>query len=93
VLEPDTVPFGEALPSDAVREARTLVETADVLLVVGSSLTVEPAASLPERALARDATLAVVNREQTRYADRAAYTLREDAGAVLPRIVEAVDDG
>jgi NAD-dependent deacetylase len=90
VLKPDTVLFGEGLPPDAVREARTLVETADVLLVVGSSLTVEPAASLPERALAWDATLAVVNREETRYADRAAHTFREDAGTVLPRLADAV---
>jgi len=90
VLKPDTVLFGESLPSDAVREARTLVETADVLLVVGSSLTVEPAASLPERALAWDATLAVVNREATRYADRAAHTFRGDAGDVVPRVAAAV---
>lgn len=90
-LKPDTVLFGERLPDDAAREARTLAETADVLLVVGSSLTVEPAASLPERALSWDATLAVVNREATRYADRAAYTFRDDAGDVVPALAAAVD--
>lgn len=92
VCKPDTVLFGEALPSDAVREARTLVETTDILLVVGSSLTVEPAASLPERALAWDATLAIVNREETRYADRAAHAFRDDATEVVPAIAAAVDE-
>ncbi len=92
LMKPDTVLFGERLPEDAVGEARRLVETADVLLAVGSSLTVEPAASLPERALEWDTTLAVVNREETRYADRAAYTFRDDAGTVLPAVAAAVAD-
>jgi NAD-dependent deacetylase len=91
LMKPDTVLFGEPLPDEAVREARTLAETADVFLVVGSSLTVEPAASLPERALSWDATLAVVNRDETRYADRAAYAFRDDAGDVLPAVANAVD--
>jgi len=90
LMKPDTVLFGERLPDEAVSEARRLVETAGVLLVVGSSLTVEPAASLPQRALEWDATLAVVNREPTRYEDRAAYTFRDDAGQVLPAVAAAL---
>jgi NAD-dependent deacetylase len=91
LLKPDTVLFGERLPQDAYEEARTLVETSDVCLVVGSSLSVEPAASLPRHALEWDATLVVVNREPTRYADEASVTFRDDAGTVVPAIADAVD--
>jgi NAD-dependent deacetylase len=46
-LKPDVVLFGQQLPEGALRSARDHARRADVFLAVGSSLTVEPAASLP----------------------------------------------
>ncbi|MGM0397514.1 MAG: NAD-dependent protein deacylase [Halobacteriota archaeon] len=90
VLKPDAVLFGEALPQDASLEATTLVEGSDVFLVIGTSLSVEPAASLPETAHRHGATLVVANDEPTTVADRAAATFREPVTEVLPGLVDAL---
>ncbi|MFC7227082.1 NAD-dependent deacylase [Salinirubellus salinus] len=86
VLKPDVVLFGESLPEHAVFQSHSLAERADLFLVVGSSLTVEPAASLPRRAADTGATLAVVNLEDTGLTGRAAYDFRADVTDVLPRL-------
>jgi len=62
------------------------------MAVAGTSLTVEPSASMPRRAADRGATLAVVNDEPTAVADRAAYTFRRDVTDVLPAVRDAVLD-
>jgi len=90
VLKPDVVLFGEQLPEHALYRAQALSESADTYLVVGSSLTVEPAASLPRTAAERGATLIVVNLDQTPLSDRADYDFRADVTEVLPRLVDAV---
>jgi NAD-dependent deacetylase len=93
VLKPDVVLFGEELPEHALLRARSAAEDADLFLVVGSSLTVEPAASLPRAAADSGATLVVANREETPLAGRAEYAFREDVTDVLPRLAELATDG
>lgn len=90
VLKPDVVLFGEPLPEHALFRAQTLSESADAYLVVGSSLTVEPAASLPRTAAERGATLVVVNLDETPLSDRAEYDFRADVTEALPRLADAV---
>jgi NAD-dependent deacetylase len=92
-LKPDTVLFGEQLPKVAHTRAEKLARDSDVFLAVGSSLTVEPAASLPAAAARGGATLAVVNFDETRYDDRADYHFRADVTEVLPALAAAVSDG
>jgi len=87
ILKPDVVLFGEELPREAYREARRLADDADAFLAVGSSLVVEPAASLPVRA-ARTGRLLIVNRDATPHSSRADVDLRGDVTDVLPRVVE-----
>ncbi|NHN48311.1 NAD-dependent protein deacetylase [Halostella sp. JP-L12] len=89
LLKPDTVLFGERLPEAAHAEARMLVGKADAVLVAGTSLTVEPAASLPRR-VDDGATLAVVNHDPTSVEDRADHVFRGDVTEVLPTIRDAV---
>ena len=89
-LKPDVVLFGEQLPERALLRARSLSESADAYLIAGSSLSVEPAASLPRTAAERGATVVVVNLEPTPLSDRAEYDLRGDVTEVLPRLAEAV---
>ena len=93
VLKPGVVLFGESLPDHALFEAHALAERADVFLVAGSSLAVEPAASLPRTAADRGATLVLVDLERTPLSDRAEYDFRADVTDVLPRLCEAVVSG
>jgi NAD-dependent deacetylase len=85
-----TVSFGQVLPAGAVEEATELVTTADLLLAVGSSLQVWPAAELPVRAVRAGARLVVVNDEPTPLDDLATLVARGRAGEVLPGAVDAL---
>ncbi|MFB6084190.1 MAG: NAD-dependent deacetylase [Halorientalis sp.] len=89
-LKPDTVLFGEQLPEHALMRSQAKAEGADVFLAVGSSLTVEPAASLPRIATERGATLVLVNLESTPLSDRADYDFRADVTEALPELRRAV---
>ena len=87
LLKPATVSFGQALPRDVLRRAQTAVETCDLLLAVGSSLVVEPAASLPRAAGRAGARLIIVNRDPTPLDGMADAVVRGEIGAVLPALV------
>ena len=93
MLKPDVVLFGEQLPEHALLRAHSRAEKADVFLVVGSSLTVEPAASFPRTAAGKGATLVIVNLDSTTVSDRAEYDFRADVVDALPRLRREVLDG
>lgn len=93
VYKPDVVLFGERLPAAVLRRARTLAEESNVLLAVGSSLVVEPAASLPRLAARTGGTVGIVNLEATPVDATADAVLRADATDALPRLLAAVDGG
>jgi len=86
LLRPDVVWFGELLPAAALAEADAALAWCELLLVVGTSAMVYPAAGLIERAAARGARCVEVNVEPSsaRVHDR----LVGPAGEVLPRLVE-----
>ena len=92
VLKPDAVLFGEQLPTAALTRAQRLAADSDAVLVAGSSLTVEPAASLPARAADRGATLILINLDETPLDARADYVFREDVTDALPAIRDAVGE-
>lgn len=90
VLKPDIVLFEEMLPMNVWNQAQSQCEHADVMLVVGSSLEVMPANSLPLYALQGGARLIIANYTPThldRYAD---VLLPYDVVDTLPRIVAAM---
>ena len=64
-FKPDITFFGEALPEAAFRQAQELAARADVLLVLGTSLTVFPAAALPQLTLRRGGQVFIVNAQAT----------------------------
>lgn len=90
LLKPGGVLFGEQLPKYALFKSHSLAEKTDTFLVVGSSLTVEPAASLPETAVDRGATLIIVNHDPTYLDDRADFVFRDDASTVLAGLRDAI---
>ena len=70
-LKPDITFFGEALPFAAITEAQQECDRADLLLVLGSSLTVYPAAALPQLTLKAGGAVAIVNEQPTYFDDYA----------------------
>jgi NAD-dependent deacetylase len=92
LLKPDIVLFGEQLPYQVVRGAEKLIDSADLVIVVGSSLEVTPAASMPVDALNRGAGLIIINRDPTYLDERADVVFHADVLDVLPRIAEEVID-
>jgi len=64
VIKPDITFFGEGLPEETMMKAIELAESSDVMLVLGSSLTVYPAASLPDLCLKKGGwELIIVNQQ------------------------------
>ena len=66
LIRPNVVWFGEPLPDDAWQRSVEAVSSADVVIVVGTSSIVYPAAGLPELALANGTAVIEVNPERTR---------------------------
>jgi NAD-dependent deacetylase len=89
VVKPDLILFGEQLPADVMDAALDHVHAADVMLVVGSSLGVAPAASLPAIVHANGGNVIIVNQQPTCADAWAAVVFHDDAAEVLPRVARA----
>lgn len=89
IVKSATVSFGQALFPESVRRAEDLAARADLMIAVGSSLQVYPAAGLPMTTLAHGGQLAIVNDEPTPLDDVATVVARGRAGEVLPKILAA----
>lgn len=85
-----TVSFGQAMPGAAIDEALRLMSSADLVLAVGSSLSVYPAADLPVAGVRAGARLAIVNDEPTPLDELADVVVTGRAGEVLGPAVERV---
>ncbi len=92
VLKPTVVLFGEPMPAAAVQEAFELARSADVILVVGSSLVVYPAAEIPLVALRAGARMIVVNAEPTPFDRWAEVVIHGRSGEVLPEIARLTSE-
>lgn len=76
-IKPDIVFFGENLPSTAMAEAVSHARSADLMLVLGSSLTVYPAASLPTLTLSSGGKIVIINDQETHLDRQAALRLND----------------
>ena len=90
-LKPTVVLFGEPMPVAAMHEALALAQGADVMLVVGSSLMVHPAAGIPLAAVRSGASLIIVNAEPTPFDSLAEVVIHGRSGEVLPEILSQVE--
>lgn len=90
LMKPDVIFFGEALPEDTLREATWQASHCDLLLVIGSSLVVYPAAYMPMYAKDAGARLVIINISETPYDTEADVLLRGSAGEIMTRILDAV---
>ena len=86
-LKPAITFFGERLPAGALREATGESQEADLMLVLGTSLAVYPAASMPDHALSRGGRVVIANNMPTHLDSRAAMRFGE-----LAPLFEALRD-
>jgi NAD-dependent deacetylase len=86
VLRPDVVLFGEMLPEEPFERSLRAAKNADIVLMLGTSGLVYPAASIPTLARSHGAKLIEVNPNDTELSDVAEIVLRGKTGEVLPRL-------
>lgn len=85
-----TISFGQQLPADVLHEAFALSRKADLYLAIGSSLVVEPAATLPRAAKESGARLVIINHDPTPLDGLADIVLHEPIGSTLAAIDLAI---
>lgn len=85
-----TISFGQSLRPEVLRAARRAAQDCDLMLAVGTTLQVHPAAGLVDVAVAAGARLVIVNRDPTPYDGAASAVLRDPIGEALPRLVGAL---
>ena len=86
-LKPATISFGQAMPEKETAEAFQAATEADLMIVIGSSLVVYPAAGVPEAAARAGVPLVIVNREPTPLDSYATLNIYGAAGESMSRIV------
>ena len=88
-VKPATISFGQAMPERETAAAYAAAAECDLMIVIGSSLVVYPAAGVPQMAVRSGAPLVIVNREPTPLDDVAAVVVHGAAGESMSRIVGA----
>jgi NAD-dependent deacetylase len=91
-LKSANVSFGQSMPAEAMQRAQSWTEQAEVFIVLGSSLQVQPAASFPVIAKRRSALLAIVNRDPTPLDDMADFIHNGAIGDFFRRLQGLLGD-
>ena len=86
-LKSATILFGQRLPDAALTRARKLTADCDLFFVIGSSLKVSPASTLPRIALQRNVPLIILNLQPTSLDEQADVVIHEKAGEILPCLI------
>ncbi|MDB9822505.1 NAD-dependent deacylase [Deltaproteobacteria bacterium] len=91
ILKPDVIFFGEAIPQDVLYRTFRLAESAQALMVVGTSAVVSPANSIPDIAKQNGAKIIEVNKERTHLTESVTdIFIRGEAGKIMDRLVTSV---
>ncbi len=86
LIKPDVVLYGEALPEDVLKESIKKVMSADMLLVLGSSLVVYPAAGLIDYFNGK--YLVIINKDETQYDDIATLVIHDNLAKICKELYE-----
>ncbi|MFR9675538.1 SIR2 family NAD-dependent protein deacylase [Streptomyces sp. TR06-5] len=92
ILKSATVMFGQSLDPEVLGQAVAVSKACDVFVAVGTSLQVQPAASLAGLAAEHGARLVIVNAEPTPYDGLAEEVVREPIGVALPGLLTGLAD-
>jgi NAD-dependent deacetylase len=90
IVKSDTVMFGEPIPRAFLDACFEHTARSDVMLVIGTSATVYPAADFPIQVVRSGGAIIEVNVDETPFSRYAAVVLRGPSGQLLPRVVEAL---
>ena len=90
ILKPDVILFQEQLPRTVWQMVELEISKCDLMIVIGSSLEVNPVANLPYKVVAQGGKLLIVNEQETYMNSRADIIFNQDASKVLPAILEAM---
>ena len=89
ILKPDTISFGQAMPEDKMADALMYARECDLCIVLGSSLVVYPAASVPVHAVQNGARLIIINRDETPLDAEADLVSHDSVSEALGQMVGA----
>jgi NAD-dependent deacetylase len=93
ILRPDAVFFGEMIPQDALWRSRQIASDCDVMLVVGTSAVVQPAALMPVIAKESGARVIEINAERTPLTgDISDYLIMGSAGEIMSQIIAKLEE-
>ena len=87
ILRPDVVWFGEPLPQDVWQNAIKFASQCNLMVIVGTSLAVSPANTLPLYAKQNNATLIEINPEKTEMSEEMDENIRNTSVETLPKLV------
>ncbi len=87
ILRPDVVWFGELLPQDVWQNAIEFASQCDLMIIVGTSLVVSPANTLPLYAKQNNATLIEINPEKTEMSEEMDENIRNTSVETLPKLI------
>ncbi|MCP9205893.1 SIR2 family NAD-dependent protein deacylase [Streptomyces sp. NEAU-Y11] len=93
ILKSATVMFGQNLDPEVLTDAVAVARACEVFIAVGTSLQVQPAASLAGMAAEGGARLIIVNAEPTPYDELADEVVREPIGTALPALLDRIAAG
>ena len=90
ILKPTTISFGQSMPEQEMREAQMHAQRCDLFIVIGSSLVVYPAATIPTYARGAGAKLVIINLSPTPYDSEADLLINGKAGEIMADILDRV---
>jgi NAD-dependent deacetylase len=93
LLKPATISFGQSMPEKETQEAYHRSSICNLFIVIGSSLVVQPAASMPGVAKRSGARLVIINRDPTPYDDMADLVIHGQAGSTMNNILKEIKKG
>jgi len=88
ILKPDTISFGQAMPRDEMQKSIMYAGQCDLCIVLGSSLVVYPAASVPVHAVQSGAGLLIINRDPTPHDAQADLVIQMSVSEALDQILK-----
>jgi NAD-dependent deacetylase len=91
MLRAATILFGEQVPTEALQRALEFAKQCDLMLVIGSSLVVNPAAKIPQVAKHAGAKIALINRTPTPLDRLADVNVSGEAGPTLEAVVNSLE--
>lgn len=86
-FKPAVVMFGQSIPQDKLYKAFNMAAGCDLVISIGSTLQVEPAASIPLAAYQRGVTYVIINLGETAHDSIANLKIESDAVTILPLVV------